>query len=122
MIKSCLTKLCGKSNTGFGCKILGCDTDSEPCSSHKDQNKEILNNEAMIIAGNTNINDPGNNYRNKKIEHNFKKFEERCKNALFFVVFQIDCERTHVDSFLHFILIYTKYCLRIDKVYYIPVQ
>ena len=66
MVINSLPQFCGKSYTGFRCKKLGSDTDCKY---------------------DTHINDLGNYYRNKQIEHNFQKFEERCKNAFFLIVF-----------------------------------
>ena len=84
-----------KANTGFCCKVLGCDADGKAGSRHQDQDKKSLNDVRTVVSSDTHINDLGNNYRNKQVKHNFQKFEERCKNAFFSVILQIDCERSH---------------------------
>ena len=42
MVKNSLSKLCSKTYNLLCSKILGCDNDLKACSSHKDQQKEIL--------------------------------------------------------------------------------
>ena len=87
MVINSLPQFCGKSYTGFRCKKLGSDTDCKSGGSHKHKDEKSFNDVWTIISCDTHINDLGNYYRNKQIEHNFQKFEERCKNAFFLIVF-----------------------------------
>ena len=118
MVKNCLTYFCGKTYAGFCCKKLGCDADCQSCGCHQYQDKEFLYDVAVIVMGNTHINDLGNDDRHQQVKHNFQKFEKRSQNAFFFVVSKIFCECSHFFFFPPFPFYYNKplllYSLRDD--------
>ena len=87
MVINGLSQFRGESDTGFRCKKLGGDTDCKSGGCHKHKDKKTFNDVWTVIPCNAHINDLGNYYRNKQIEHNFQKFEERCKNAFFLIAF-----------------------------------
>ena len=82
------------------------------------QDKEFLYDVAVIVMGNTHINDLGNDDRHQQVKHNFQKLEKRSQNAFFFVVSKIFCECSHFFFFPPFPFYYNKplllYSLRDD--------
>ena len=114
MVIDSLTEFCGKSNAGLCSKKLGCDADCKSGSSHQDKDKKPFDNVMTVISCDTHIDDLGDDYRNKQVKHNFQKFEERCKDAFFLVVSQVDCERSH--------FVFPPFFLMIDNPYYSPVS
>ena len=104
MVKYSLTYFCSKTYAGFCCKKLCSNADCKSCGSHQYQNKKSLHDIAVIITGDSHINDLGDNDRHKQVKYNFQKLEKRSQNAFFFVISKIFCECSHFFFFLRFLI------------------
>ena len=75
MVKNRLSKLGCTANTRFCRKILCSKTAAKSDCRHQNQNSESSDNVRTVIAGDTHIDDLGNNHRHQKVKYNLQKLE-----------------------------------------------
>ena len=96
MVKYCLAKFCRTADAGFCRKVLCGETAAKSDCRHQNQDSKTADDVRTVIAGDTHIDDLGNNHRHQKVEYDFQKLEQRSNDALFFVVLQVDSKTFHL--------------------------